>query len=177
MERGKQFSRAGWYIFRMFGRLVLIPGLIAATGEAARCQDQSAATPKDAIFARKILMDAIDEQMTTIEGIVNSGQAVDLDDVGEHADTISVMLMVFPHLFPPSTNQWQPNAQRDPAHDTYASPELWTNFSDFYQRAAAASKLAYTASRAKQVGDFEKAMASLRIDCNACHADYLKTDQ
>jgi cytochrome c556 len=177
MERGQQFSCARSRILRTIGRLALIVGLTAAACEAARCQDQSAATPKDAIFARKILMDSIDEQMTAIEGVVNSGQAFDLDEAADHVDTISVMLMAFPHLFPPSTNQWQPNAQRDPAHDTYAAPEVWTNFSDFYQRAAAASKLAYTASRAKQVGDFEKAMASLRIDCNACHADYLKTDQ
>ena len=36
---------------------------------------------------------------------------------------------------------------RDPALDTFASPELWTNFAEFYRRASDASKLAFEASR------------------------------
>ena len=30
------------------------------------------------------------------------------------SDTISVMLMAFPHLFPPASNQWKPDVARDP---------------------------------------------------------------
>jgi hypothetical protein len=41
----------------------------------------------------------------------------------QHADTISIMLMSFPHMFPAGTNQWKPGADRDPATDTYASPD------------------------------------------------------
>ena len=77
-------------------------------------------------------------------------QADRFDPTFQHADTISVMLLAFPHLFPPSTNQWQPNAKRDPARDTFASPDIWTNFADFYQQAAAASRLAFNASQAKR---------------------------
>jgi hypothetical protein len=45
------------------------------------------------------------------------------------------MLMSFPHMFPAETNQWKPRADRDPATDTYALPDLWLNFADFYERA------------------------------------------
>ena len=173
----RKFSHATFCIFRTIGWLVLIAGLVAAASGAARCQDQSAATPKDAIYARKILMDAVDEHMNTVEEMANSGQAIDLDVAHEQADTISVMLLVFPNLFPSSTNQWKPNAERDPARDTFTSPDLWKNFADFYQQASAASKLAQNASRAKQDSDFKKAIASLRAACNSCHAAYLKTDQ
>src|SRR4030081_3653847 len=98
---------------------------LAGTGNAARAQDQSVATAKDTIFARKILMVTIDRNMDALEQMGRSGTPVDLDDVTEHADTISVMLMAFPHLSAPSTDLWRPNVDRDPGRDTYASPELW----------------------------------------------------
>src|SRR5437588_5775274 len=62
-------------------------------------QDQSAATPKDAIFARKIMMDMIGTNMDEIDTMLQTGK-IDLTEGREHADTISVMLMAFPHLFP-----------------------------------------------------------------------------
>jgi len=142
----------------------------------ARAQDQSAATAKDTIFARKILMNTIDRNMDELEEMVRSGKPIDLVDAHEHADTISVMLMAFPHLFPPSTNQWRPGADRDPGRDTYASPELWTDFAEFYRQAAAAEKFAYAASRAGGEADFKKSVAALRNACDFCHARYLKTD-
>jgi cytochrome c556 len=87
------------------------------------------------------------------------------------------MLMSFPHLFSASTNQWRPDDKdRDPATDTSASPDLWRNFGDFYQRAQAASKLAFDASRAKHGNEFKALIGQLRAACNGCHAAYLKTE-
>ena len=108
---------------------------------------------KDTIFARKILMGAIDMNMDEIETMLAPDGKVEVADAQEHAETISTMLMSFPHMFPPATNQWRPGADRDPATDTFASPDVWTNFADFYQRARAASKLAFDASRAKHADD------------------------
>jgi len=122
-------------------------------------------------------MDAIDSHMDAIDWMVSSGKAIDLPRAGEHADTISIMLMAFPHLFPPSSNQWRPNAKRDPARDTFASPGLWVNFADFYRRAAAASQIAFKASRAKRKADFSTHMAALRSACDSCHAAYLMTSE
>jgi hypothetical protein len=93
------------------------------------------ASPKDTIFARKIVMGAIDMNMDEIETMLAPEGKLNLADAQEHADTISIMLMAIPHMFPASTNQWAPNVARDPAMDTYAAPELWTNFADFYRRA------------------------------------------
>jgi cytochrome c556 len=126
--------------FRLSGALV---GAIAALAIAelscpASAQDQPAA--KDTIFARKILMGAIDMNMDEIETMLAPEGKLVLSDAQEHAETISTMLMAFPHLFPPATNQWKPGANRDPATDTFANPELWSNFADFYRRATEASK-------------------------------------
>jgi cytochrome c556 len=149
---------------------------LATTAAAALAQDLSAATPKDTIFARKILMDTIDHNMDALEEMVRSGQPIDFADASEHADTISVMLQAFPHMFPPSTNQWRQDMQRDAARDTFASPDVWTNFSDFYRQATVASKLAYRISKATQAGPFKATLASLRTACDSCHAVYLKSD-
>jgi len=109
--------------------------------------------------------------------MTTSDKGVNLAEGREHADLISVMLMAFPHLFPAITNQWKHNVERDPGRDTYASPDLFTNYADFYARAAAAAKTAYRASRAQQDGDFKTYVAELRVACDSCHGLYLKSDQ
>ena len=140
-------------------------------------QDQSVAIAKDAIFARKILMDSIGGNMDELETMTTSDKGVNLTEGHEHADNISIMLMAFPHLFPPNTNQWKPNVERDPGRDTYASPDVFISYPDFYAKAAGASKIAYNASRAKQEDDFKKFVAELRVACDSCHAVYLKAAQ
>jgi cytochrome c556 len=139
-------------------------------------QDQSAATPQDAIVARKTAMDTLSDKMDIIEAAVAAGTKLNLDEGHANADVISVLLMAFPHLFPPSTNEWKPNVDRDPATDTYASPDIWTKFADFYRQATAASKAAFDASRADDEAAFKAAIALLRAGCNSCHAAYLKMD-
>ena len=139
-------------------------------------QDQSAATPGDAIIARKNMMDSLSDKMDTIEASIAAGK-VNLDQAHADADTISIFLMAFPHLFPPATNQWKPNVpDRDPSTDTFASPDIWTKFNDFYRQATAASKSAYEASRANNDNELKAAISQLRTQCNACHAAYMKMD-
>jgi cytochrome c556 len=154
--------------------------LVVAAALAATCaafaQEQGATPPKDTIFARKILMGAIDMNMDEIETMISVESHFNLVEGREHADTISIMLMAFPHMFPAATNQWKPGAERDPATDTYASPDVWTKFPDFYQRAAAASKIAFEASRAKKADEFKARITDLRQACNGCHAAYQKVD-
>jgi cytochrome c556 len=156
-------------------RLALLAGMLAASFAAA-AQEQALPPPKDTIFARKILMGAIDMNMDEIETMLAPGGKVEAADAVEHADTISIMLLSFPHMFPPATNQWRPNVDRDAATDTFASPDVWQNFSDFYQRARAASKLAFDASRAKHGNEFRELIGQLRAACNSCHATYMKTE-
>jgi cytochrome c556 len=146
-----------------------------ALGSAAWGQERGATPPRETIFARKILMDSIGRNMDELEA--NAGSAkVDLAEGRDHADIVSVMLMAFPHLFPPSTNEWKPNADRDPGTDTYAAPEIWTDFADFYQRARDAAQIAYKASRAETEPAFKDEVAQLRVACDSCHGVYMKKD-
>ena len=168
-----------WHVFSSH-RIGALAGCVAlavlATSLSASGQDRGAAVAKDAIFARKILMDTISTNMDELETMTASDKGVNLTEGREHADIISVMLMAFPHLFPADTNQWKPNAERDPGRDTYAAPEVFTNYPDFYAKAASASKIAYRASRAEQESDFKQFIAELRVACDSCHGAYLKTD-
>lgn len=166
------------YCFRfmsLVAGLALLGAILVAAGPGAVAQDQGATATKDVIVARKVLMDTLSDHMDSIEGMISAGK-VDVAEAQKHADTVSVMLMAFPHLFPPASNEWKAGAQRDPALDTFASPDLWKQFADFYAKAQAASKLAYNASRADTEADLKKEVAGLRAACNGCHAAFLKTD-
>jgi cytochrome c556 len=154
--------------------LVAIAGLVGVgLLAAAQAQDQSAATIKDVIFARKTVMSTLSDAMDKIETMIESGK-INVAEGQDEANTISVMLMAFPHLFPPASNQWKPNSDLDPATDTFASPDVWTNYSDFYQRTSAASKAAYDARGADNENQFKAAIVDLRASCNSCHALFLK---
>src|SRR5579871_5353929 len=146
---------------------VLAAGLGMASVSAV-ADDQP--PPKDTIFARKIVMGEIDMNMDEIETMLAPEGKLDLTDAQEHAEVISTLLMAFPHLFPPSTNQWKQGATRDPATDTFANPAIWSNFSDFYKRATEASKIAWQAAGAKRPEDFRLLIKELRVRCNGCHA-------
>jgi cytochrome c556 len=130
-------------------------------------------TIKETIFARKILMDSIGRNMDELEANASSTK-IELAEGRDHADTVSVMLMTFPHLFPPSTNEWKPNGDRDPGTDTFAAPEIWTGFADFYKRARDAADVAFKASRAETEPAFKHQVARLRLACDSCHAIYMK---
>jgi cytochrome c556 len=149
---------------------------VLVLGLTASGQDQSEAIVKDAIFARKILMNTIGTNMDELETMTSSNKPINLAEGHEHADNISVLLMAFPHLFGAATNQWKPNVERDPGRDTYASPDLFTHYADFYARAASASKTAFRASRAEKESEFRNYVAELRVACDSCHGLYLKTD-
>ena len=138
-------------------------------------QDQSIATPKDVIFARKILMATVANSMYPIDQMLQTGK-IDLTIAHHYADAIAGMMAAFPHLFPPTTNTWTPNAPRDPATDTFAAPAIWESFALFYKEAKAAAEYAYDASQAKDVEEFRKHAVQLRLTCDTCHATYQKNN-
>ncbi len=158
------------------GRALAFAIAAAIAFVTAPCFAEDLPPPKDTIFARKTVMGAIDMNMDEIETMLAPEGKLDLADAREHAEVISTLLMAFPHLFPPSTNQWKQGADRDPATDTFANPAIWSNFADFYRRASEASRIAWQAAGAKRPDDFRPLIKELRQRCNACHALNLKTE-
>ena len=113
--------------------------------------------------------------MQEIEAMTGSGK-INLTRGRGNANAISAMLMAFPHLFPPTTNTWTPNAPRDPATDTFTDPSLWKEYAFFYKEAQAGSKYAFNASRAENETEFKKYAADLRLACDTCHATFQKNN-
>lgn len=159
----------------VFKMLVTAAWATTCAASAVWAQNPDARMATDAIVARKTVMDALSDKMDDIEGAISAGK-VDLERAHAAADTISIYLMAFPHLFSPATNQWKPAGDRDPATDTFASPDVWTRFMDFYQQVTAASKSAYAASRSQGEAELKAAIVQLRTQCNTCHAAYLKSN-
>jgi cytochrome c556 len=136
-------------------------------------QDQSAATAKDVIWARKSLMSSIGDNSDLIASMI-SERNIDLRDAQEYARNISVMLTAFPHLFPPASDLWQDGVDVDPATDTIASPDIWTDFAYFYKIASGTAKIADDMRRADNEDEFKSRYRALGINCDLCHALFLK---
>jgi cytochrome c556 len=101
---------------------------------------------------------------------------IDLGQARIPLESISAMLMAFPHLFPNGTNLWKLGVARDPATDTLADAAVWESRDFFYKDAIAASKYAFEASRAQNVADFGKSARDLRLTCDGCHSTYQHKD-
>lgn len=160
------------------GGACLAVALIGASSTAFG-QDPNPASPQEVIIARKTLMNAIGTNMYPIDEMLETGK-IDLVAARANLESISAMLMAFPHLFPNSTNLWYPNAvgnaPRNPATDTLADASVWESRSFFYKEAMSASKYAFDASRAQNVTDFRKSARDLRQTCDGCHSTYQHKD-
>lgn len=143
----------------------------AAAGPGEGAGWTGVTNPKDVIAARGELMEEIEHLMQPIDTF----QVVDtdkLDDLRLAANTVHVMLLAVPHMFPPTTNLYDPKAET-PA--TLALPAIWKDFDTFYRLAAAASKAAET--MADTPADKQQLRAeglALRASCDACHALFLR---
>jgi cytochrome c556 len=135
----------------------------------SRAQD----TTSDVIAARKLLMNSIMNNMDKIQEMI-SERRIDPGVSRECADNIASMLLAFPHLFPPGSNQWKEDVDLDPVKDTFASPDIWTEFADFSRRSAAAAGTALELRRADNEEDVKRLYRALGIACDTCHALYMK---
>jgi cytochrome c556 len=148
---------------------VVTVAMLPAAGQSQNAGLTGVDKPGDVVQARQLVMDGIDEEMHDID-LAGTGQPFRIDDLKAHADRISTLMSAFPHLFPPQT-------QPSPDTPTTASPAVWKEFNDFYDRAAAAAKTALDASQAGTLDQFKPLGAQLRAACDSCHAKYMVVEQ
>lgn len=135
----------------------------------------AARKPTDVILARRILMAGIGRNMDEIRGMLERPESVDPAEAVEHADTISTMLLAFPHLFAPDTDIYSPELEAEEAAlVSLTNPDVWTDYGNFYRMAQDASELALKVSRSPSLEDFLSGAKALDEACNACHATYRK---
>lgn len=150
-------------------------GQVLADGPApGRGQGWTGITkPRDLIEAREALMIEIEELMEpidtyTVDNTVSPGAVTDA------ADKIAAMLLAVPHLFPPTTNLYDPGAEQP---ETLALPGIWKDFPVFYKMAAAASQSATALAGTTDPTALRTGALNLRESCDACHALFLRPYQ
>lgn len=155
---------------------VIATGLLgtpALTAEAIPGQGQGwtgVTKPKELIAARQELMEHMEILMMPIDTITVS-EVRNVEQLHENAEVLGAILMTVPHLFPPTTNLYNPKVTM-PA--TLALPPIWQNFDSFYSLAAAASKAADAFAVTKGNAQLRAASLKLRASCDACHTLYLR---
>jgi cytochrome c556 len=122
------------------------------------------------IAAREELMKQIELLMQPIDTITVE-PVTDVQRLHSNAEVIGAMLLAVPHLFPPTTNLYDPKVQQP---ETLALPAIWRDFPSFYALAGAAAKAAESMSTAKGTGPLRAASLKLRASCDACHALFLR---
>jgi len=126
--------------------------------------------PLDVIAARQDLMIEIEDLMLPIDTYTVDPNE-DPDELREHAYIISVMMSAIPHLFPPTTNLYEPDNDLTP---TLALPQIWQDFSTFTAMAKATTQAAVRLSKTGDPDALREGALALRGTCDACHQLHLR---
>jgi cytochrome c556 len=126
--------------------------------------------PEEVIEARRVLMTETERLMKPVDGFI-VGEPADATLLRESAAAIEAMLLALPHLFPPTTNLFDP-AQLDPP--TVALPTIWQRFAAFETFAESAEGAAAALATAEDGEALRAASERLRAACDRCHAAFMK---
>lgn len=126
--------------------------------------------PEEIIEARRLLMIEAERLMKPIDSY-SIGQPGDAATLRSNAVTLEPILLALPHLFPPTTNLFSPNAHETP---TIALPAIWDRFAAFQTFAESAEKAAAALAAAEDGEPLRAASARLRASCDTCHAAFTK---
>ena len=142
----------------------------AAPGPGADPSWTGIAEPEELIEARRALMDRAEDLMKPIDSFT-VGEAADPKELRANAETIGAMLHAVPHLFPPTTNRFDPDAHDPP---TLALPTIWQRFAAFETFAKNAQRMAAALEASEDGEPLRAASVQLRAACDACHAGFMK---
>lgn len=126
--------------------------------------------PGEIIEARRVLMTEAERLMKPIDSF-SIGQPADPAALRSAAVTLEALLLSVPHLFPPTTNLFDPQAHDPP---TTALPTIWDRFAAFETFAGSAERAAAALAAAEDGEPLRAASARLRASCDACHAGFMK---
>src|SRR5512143_4353549 len=94
--------------------------------------------PEELIEAREALMVEMERIMRPLDSYT-IGEPADPEDLRSIAQTVSQMMLAVPHLFPPTTNLYDPKAVEP---KTLALPPIWKNWTAFEKMAVASHEKA-----------------------------------
>ena len=142
----------------------------AAPGPNADASWTGITEPEELIEARRAVMDRAEDLMKPIDSFT-VGEPADPKELRANAETIGAMLHAVPHLFPPTTNRFDPAAHDPP---TLALPTIWQRFAAFETFAENAQRMAAALETSEDGEPLRAASLQLRAACDACHAGFMK---
>jgi cytochrome c556 len=126
--------------------------------------------PEEVIEARRVLMVEAQRLMLPVDGFA-AGEAADAAVLRANATSLEALLLALPHLFPPTTNRFDPSAHDPP---TVALPAIWQRFPAFLTFAESAERSAAALRDAQDTEALRAGSARLRGACDTCHAQFMK---
>lgn len=126
--------------------------------------------PEEVIEARRVLMTEAERLMRPVDGYI-VGEPADAAVLRANAASLEALLLALPHLFPPTTNRFDPNVLDPP---TAALPTIWQRFPAFLTFAESAERAAAALRDAEDTEALRAASTRLRGMCDACHAQFMK---
>jgi cytochrome c556 len=158
--------------------LLYAAAVMAAPGAGGLAADPAAgepgwtgvSDPNDVIAARQGLMAELERLMQPLDSFT-AGENVAVEVLRSNATTLSSLLAVLPHLFPPTTNLYDAAAAQPV---TIALPAIWESFPAFYALADAATQSAADMAEKRTPEQLAQAATRLRASCDACHTPYLR---
>jgi cytochrome c556 len=126
--------------------------------------------PKELIEAREELMVEMERIMRPLDSYT-IGEPAEPEELRSIAQTVSVMMLAVPHLFPPTTNLYDPKATE---LKTLALPPIWQNWAAFEKLAVASHEKAEEVAKMQTPADLKAGALALRATCDACHAGFLR---
>jgi cytochrome c556 len=126
--------------------------------------------PGEIIEARRLLMVEAQRLMKPIDDF-SIGLAGEPAAVRSAATTLEPLLLALPHLFPPTTNLFDP-ADHDPP--TVALPAIWQRFAAFQTFAESAEHAAAALATAEDGEPLRAASTRMRAACDTCHTAFMK---
>ena len=158
--------------------VVMVLGAVAAGSRAVHAEDPvpsdapgwtGVTNPEGVILARQALMVEIERLMRPIDSFT-VGDPVDPAELKSLALTVSQIMLAVPHLFPPTTNLYDPEAELPV---TIAMPAIWDDFATFETLSQAAASAAEAMSTMSDAA-LRNGALNVRAACDACHALYLR---
>jgi cytochrome c556 len=142
----------------------------AALFAAAASAAPGETSPADLMAARRALMVEIERLMKPIDSFT-VGEPAELGALASAARSIETMLRAAPHLFPSTTNLFDPSSTEPP---TLALPSVWQQWDTFVQLGAASIRAAADLAAADGGDAVRAASLELRGTCDACHAGFTR---
>jgi len=123
-----------------------------------------AASATDVIGERQEAMEGVYEGMKNLAAIAKGEAPFDAGVVQKNAASMKDHLREASRLFPEGSGQGDV--------ETWAKPEIWSNYADFTLKLEKAQAAAEAMKSVTEESAFRPAMGKLGNACKSCHTDY-----